>query len=212
MLARLSKEFGFKLGTYQHNLEGYKVADAVKDSAIGASLFSDWWAYKVEVQDAIPYAGPIMHDVGVVVSYNSDSDELARRMNTEAAKAITYGNLSPEEAIKFVTINPAKQLAIDSRVGSLEPGKDADFVIWSGHPLSQYSICQSTWIDGREYFSIEKDRKDREHIAKERARLIQKILASGESADEGGGGASDFRPGDEVITVSGDCGCGSLHR
>ncbi len=212
MLARLSREFGFKLGTYQHNLEGYKVADAVKDSAIGASLFSDWWAYKVEVQDAIPYAGPIMHDVGVVVSYNSDSDELARRMNTEAAKAVTYGNLSPEEAIKFVTINPAKQLAIDSRVGSLEPGKDADFVIWSGSPLSQYSVCQSTWIDGREYFSIEKDKKDRELIAKERARLIQKILASGESADEGGGGGSDFRPGDEVITVSGDCGCGSLHR
>jgi len=211
MLARLSREFGFKLGTYQHNLEGYKVADAVKDSSIGASLFSDWWAYKVEVQDAIPYAGPIMHDVGVVVSYNSDSDELARRMNTEAAKAVTYGGLSPEEALKFVTINPAKQLAIDSRVGSLEPGKDADFVIWSGPPLSQFSVCESTWIDGREYFSREQDKKDREHIAMERTRLIQKILASGESAEEGGGGGPDSRPGDEVITVSGDCGCGSLH-
>ncbi len=212
MLARLSKEFGFKLGTYQHNLEGYKVADAVKDSSIGASLFSDWWAYKVEVQDAIPHAGPIMHDVGVVVSYNSDSDELARRMNTEAAKAVTYGDLSPEDALKFVTINPAKQLGIDGRVGSLEPGKDADFVIWSADPLSQMAVCESTWIDGREYFSREQDRKDREHIARERARLVQKILASGESADSGGGGGDDFRPGDEIITRSGDCGCGRLHE
>ncbi len=131
MLCRVADDFGFKLGTFQHILEGYKVADEVRDHAIGASAFSDWWAYKVEVQDAIPYAGAIMHDQGVCVSFNSDSDELARRLNTEAGKACKYGGLAADEALKFVTINPARQLGIDKRVGSIEPGKDADLVIWS---------------------------------------------------------------------------------
>lgn len=131
MLCRVADDFGFKLGTFQHILEGYKVADEVRDHSIGASAFSDWWAYKVEVQDAIPYDGAIMHDVGVTVSFNSDSDELARRMNVEAGKAVKYGNLAPEEALKFVTINPARQLMIDTQVGSLEVGKDADFAVWS---------------------------------------------------------------------------------
>jgi adenine deaminase len=117
-----------------------------------------------------------MHDVGVVVSYNSDSDELARRLNTEAAKAVKYGGISEEEALKFVTINPAKQLHIDNRVGSLEVGKDADFVIWSGSPLSTYSICEQTWIDGRKYFDRDEDRAMNLQIQKERAELIQKIL------------------------------------
>ncbi|MBX3358204.1 MAG: amidohydrolase family protein [Phycisphaeraceae bacterium] len=177
MLARLAAEFGFRLGTYQHNLEGYKVADAVRESAIGASLFADWWAYKVEVQDAIPAAGPIMHDAGVIVSYNSDSDELARRLNVEAAKAIKYGRLSPEQALAFITINPAKQLMIDDRVGSLEPGKDADLAIWSGNPLSSLSRCEATWVDGRELFSLSLDRRLRERDAAERQRLVQKALA-----------------------------------
>ena len=147
MLVRVAEDFGFKIGTFQHVLEGYKVADAIAKMGTGASTFSDWWAYKFEVYDAIPYNGALMHDADVVVSFNSDSDELARRLNTEAAKAVKYGGVTQEEALKFVTLNPAKQLRIDKRVGSLEPGKDADFVIWSGNPLSTYSICEQTWID-----------------------------------------------------------------
>ena len=119
-----------------------------------------------------------MNDVGVVVSFNSDSDELARRMNLEAAKAVKYGSLTDEEALKLVTLNPAKQLEIDHIVGSLEPGKDGDFVVWSGHPLSTYTKCEQTWIDGRQYFDIDKDRIMREQVKSERARLIQKILTT----------------------------------
>ncbi len=178
MLCRLSEEFGFKIGTFQHGLEGYKVADAIKSSALGASIFSDWWAYKVEVQDAIPQAGPIMTEVGVPVSFNSDSDEMARRLNAEAGKAVRYGDLKPEEALKYVTLNPAIQLAIADRVGSLEVGKDADFAIWSGPPMSVSSCCEATYIDGREYFSIAQDKSRREWIAKERTRLIQKALGA----------------------------------
>lgn len=176
MLCRVAEEFGFKIGTFQHGLECYKVAEAVKEHAIGASIFTDWWAFKVEVQDAIPYAGPILHEAGVNVSFNSDSDELARRMNVEAAKAIKYGGLSPEEAIKFVTINPAIQLGISGRVGSIEQGKDADVVFWSGDPLSTMSRCERVFIDGREYFSIEQDEVHRGRIASERERLIQKLM------------------------------------
>jgi imidazolonepropionase-like amidohydrolase len=178
MLARLTRDFGFKLGTYQHNLEGYKVADVVKESSIGASIFSDWWAYKVEVQDAIPYAGAIMHDQGVVVSFNSDSDELARRLNYEAAKAVKYGGIKPEEALLFVTLNPAKQLMIDDHVGSLEAGKDADLVIWSGDPLSAFTRCEATFIDGRELYSLADDAKMRARDGAERQRLLQKALGA----------------------------------
>ncbi|MDX2149044.1 MAG: amidohydrolase family protein [Planctomycetota bacterium] len=191
MMARLAQEFGFKLGTYQHILEGYKVADAVRDSAIGASAFSDWWAFKVEVQDAIPYAGTIMHDVGVLVSFNSDSDELARRLNTEAAKATKYGGLPPAEAIKFVTLNPAKQLKIDAWVGSLEEGKQADLAIWSAQPMSSFARCEATYVDGRLLFSLEKDREHRAKIARERARLIQLILAERDPASASGGSQAE---------------------
>ena len=176
MLCRIAEEFGFTIGSFQHVLEGYKVAEYIKRFALGASCFSDWWAYKVEVQDAIPYNGPIMHAVGVTVSYNSDSDDLVRRLNTEAAKAVKYGGLDPHEALKFVTINPAIQLGIDDRVGSLEAGKDADLVIWSGDPLSTSSVCEATWIDGREYFSIEKDAQLRRTNEAERQRILAKLL------------------------------------
>lgn len=189
MLCRIAGEFGFRIGTFQHVLEGYKVADAIRDHAIGGSSFSDWWAYKFEVYDAIPYNGALMHEVGVVVSFNSDSDELARRMNTEAAKAVRYGGVSPEEALKFVTLNPAIQLGIEERVGSLEKGKDADFAIWSGPPLSTLSRCEETWVDGRKYFSIERDAELREQAAAERTRLIQKVLADKDAS--GGDGASE---------------------
>jgi imidazolonepropionase-like amidohydrolase len=178
MLLRVSDDFGFTIGTLQHVLEGYKVADEIAKRNVGASLFSDWWAYKYEVVDAIPYAGQLMHDVGVLVSYNSDSNEMARRMNLEAAKAVKYGNVSEIEALKFVTLNPAKQLRIDHRVGSLEAGKDADLVIWSGHPLSTYSRCEQTWIDGRKYFDLQEDAAMRADVTTRKAELVQKVLMS----------------------------------
>jgi len=176
MLIRVADEFGFTIGTFQHVLEGYKVAGEIAAHGAGASCFSDWWAYKFEVYDAIPYDGAIMHHAGIVVSFNSDSDEQARRLNTEAAKAVRYGGVDPAEALKFVTINPARQLAIDDRVGSIEVGKDADFVIWSGSPLSTLSRCEQTWIDGRQMFSLESDAALRQVTQAERQRLIQKIL------------------------------------
>lgn len=177
MLMRIADDFGIRIASFEHGLEGYKIADIMASHGVAGSTFSDWWAYKIEAWDAIPGNGPLMHDQGVVVSYNSDNDQLATRLNWEAAKAVRYG-LSEEEAFKFVTINPAKHLKIDKWVGSLEVGKDADFVIWNGDPLSTYSRCEQTWIDGKKYFDIEEDHQMQEQIAKERAALIQKILAS----------------------------------
>ncbi|MEW6061633.1 MAG: amidohydrolase family protein, partial [Bacteroidota bacterium] len=176
MLLRVSDDFGFQIGTLQHVLEGYKVADEIAKRGVGASCFSDWWAYKYEVVDAIPYAGKLMYDAGVVVSYNSDSNEMARRMNLEAAKAVKYGGVNEIDALRFVTINPAKQLRIDNRVGSLEEGKDGDFVIWNGHPLSTYSKCEQTWIEGRKYFDIQEDAEMRKEVSKKKAALVQKAL------------------------------------
>ncbi|MCO8125225.1 amidohydrolase family protein [Stieleria sp. TO1_6] len=169
-------EFEITIGTLQHILEGYKVADRMLAHGAMASSFSDWWAYKFEVYDAIPHNGAIMHDVGIVVSFNSDDAELARHLNTEAAKATKYGGVAAEEALKFVTLNPAKQLRIDDRVGSIEPGKDADLVLWNGPPLSTLSRCQQTWVDGRLLFSIERDQELRERDQRWRAILVQKIL------------------------------------
>jgi N-acetylglucosamine-6-phosphate deacetylase len=180
MLVRVAQDFGFKIGTFQHVLEGYKIAEAIAEIGAGASTFSDWWAYKYEVVDAIPYNGPLMEKAGVVVSYNSDSGELARRLNTEAAKAAKYGPMSRADAFRFVTINPAIQLGIDNKVGSLEKGKDADFVIWSGDPLSMYSVCEQTWIDGTKYFDLDRDSEVRQKVKEERNQLIQKILTSPE--------------------------------
>jgi N-acetylglucosamine-6-phosphate deacetylase len=149
---RTMEKFGVRVGTLQHVLEGYKVADEIAAHGAGGSCFADWWAYKYEVIDAIPYAGSLMHERGVVVSFNSDSSDLARRLNLEAAKAVKYGNTKETEALNFVTINPAKQLRVDHRVGSLEAGKDGDFVIWSEHPLSTLTVCLETWIEGKRYF------------------------------------------------------------
>ena len=187
---RLAQEFDLEVAAFQHVLEGYKVAAEIADLGAGGSTFSDWWAYKFEVYDAIPYNGALMHRAGVVTSFNSDSSELARRLNAEAAKAVKYGGVSEEDALAFVTINPAMQLRVDDRVGSLEPGKDADFVIWSGHPLSSFSRAEQTWIEGRKYFDIEADAETRERIAAERSRLVQKALAAlvnGEGEAGGGG-------------------------
>ncbi|HET7225336.1 MAG TPA: amidohydrolase family protein [Candidatus Eisenbacteria bacterium] len=196
MLMRVADDFGFKMGTFQHVLEGYKVADAMAQHGAGGSTFSDWWAYKQEVIDAIPYNGYLMWDRGVTVSYNSDDPELARRLNTEAAKAVKYGGVPPDEALKFVTINPAKQLHVENRVGSLEPGKDADFVVWSGSPLSPYSHADQTWIDGRKYFDRDADLDGRGALAKERDALIAKARAAKDAGAPAaiGGGRRRFPP------------------
>ena len=152
MLIRLADDMGFKIATFQHVLEGYKVADEIAAHGAGASTFSDWWGYKVEAEDAIPYNAALMVRRGVLVSINSDSAEHARRLNTEAAKSIHWGGLTEDEAFALVTINPAKQLRIDNRVGSLEAGKDADVVIWNKHPLSTYAIVDRVYIDGTLYY------------------------------------------------------------
>lgn len=201
MMIRIAEDFGFRIATFQHVLEGYKVADAMAKHGAGGSTFSDWWAYKIEAWDAIPGNGPLMASQGVVVSYNSDNSQLASRMNWEAAKAIKFG-LSEEEALKFVTINPAKQLGIADKVGSLEVGKDADIAIWNGNPLSTYTKCIQTWVDGRKYFDVDKDRQLREQIQKERAVLVQKIIASKQQPQQtpaGGPPARIRRPNEERL-------------
>ncbi|UCG60066.1 MAG: amidohydrolase family protein [Phycisphaerales bacterium] len=178
MFMRLAEEFGFKVNAFHHVLEGYKTADVMAEHNVGGSAASDWWAYKVEAYDGIPYAGALMHDAGVVVTFNSDNAELARRLNTQATKAVKYGGVDRAEALKFVTLNAAIQLGIEERVGSLEVGKDADFAVWNGPPLSTFSICEQTWVDGRKYFDRDQDRELRKQVSQERARLIQKILSA----------------------------------
>ena len=171
---RIMESFGVKVATFQHVLEGYKVADELARHGAGASSFSDWWAYKVEVFDAIPYSGSIMRERGVVVSFNSDDADLARRLNFDAAKAVKYGGTPEAEALKFVTINPAKQLRVDHRIGSLEPGKDADFSVWTGSPLDSSSVCLETWVDGRRYFRRADEPARAAALSAERTALIAK--------------------------------------
>ncbi len=183
-LIRVCDEFGVKIGSLQHILEGYKVADAIAKHGATASTFSDWWAYKLEVYDAIPHNGALMHNQGIVVSFNSDDAELGRHMNHEAAKAVKYGGLDPHTALQFVTLNPAKQLRIDNRVGSLEIGKDADFVLWNGSPLSVRARCEQTWIDGRKYFDRQIDAQMRIRDGQLHRQLVQKVLDSGETAGD----------------------------
>ncbi len=183
-LLRVLEEYNVKIGSLQHILEGYKVAEAIAKHGGTASSFSDWWNYKFEVIDAIPFNGAIMHKQGINVSFNSDDAELGRHMNHEAAKAIKYGGVEPMEALKFVTLNPAKQLRIDSKVGSLEVGKDADLSIWNGSPLSTLARCEQTWIDGRKYFDRANDAEARKRDFTLHRALVQKILDSGETPGE----------------------------
>jgi imidazolonepropionase-like amidohydrolase len=178
MLIRLADEMGFKVATFQHVLEGYKVAREIAAHGAGASTFSDWWGYKIEAIDAIPYNAALMTRKGVLVSINSDSAEHARRLNTEAAKAMHWGDLDEDEALALVTINPAKQLRIDSRVGSLETGKDADFVIWNHHPLSSYAIVDRTYIDGTLYYDRTNDEKRLTALQKEKTELASRLRAA----------------------------------
>lgn len=176
MMMKVAEQFGFTLNTFTHILEGYKVADKMAKHGAGGSTFSDWWAYKFEVNDAIPYNAAIMHSQGVTVAINSDDREMSRRLNQEAGKIVKYGGVSEEDAWKMVTINPAKLLHIDDRTGSIKIGKDADLVLWNDHPLSIYAKSEKTIVDGAVYFDLEKDKKQREKIKKERNILINMML------------------------------------
>ncbi len=183
MLMHVADSFGFTVQTFTHILEGYKVADKMKAHGAGGSTFSDWWAYKFEVYEAIPYNGALMHDAGVTVAFNSDDPEMARRLNQEAAKAVRYGGISEADAWNFVTLNPAKLLQVDNRVGSIKTGKDADIVLWTGNPLSVYSKVVQTYVDGVLYYDEKRDRQERAFIAEERARLIDKMLSAGKDGN-----------------------------
>lgn len=176
MLMALGDSLGFKVNTFTHILEGYKVSEEMRLHGANASTFSDWWAYKYEVNDAIPYNAAMLTKAGVNTGINSDDAEMGRRLNQEAAKAMKYGGLSPENAIKLITINPAKMLHLDDKIGSVEAGKSADLVIWSGNPLSVYSHAEKTFIEGKLYFDYGKLDVEQQRIQQERSRLIQSMI------------------------------------
>lgn len=175
MMIRLAEAYGFTIGSFEHTLEGYKIADELKDHGAAAVVWTDWSSFKVEAQDGILHNARLLNDVGVLTSLHSDNTQLSTRMNWEAAKTMKTG-VSEIDAMNFITMHPAKIMGIDHRTGSLEAGKDADFVIWNGHPLSSFSIPQQSWVDGRKYFDREKDAQLREEVRKERAMIIDHIL------------------------------------
>jgi imidazolonepropionase-like amidohydrolase len=175
MLLRVADDYGFKIRTLQHVLEGYKVAKEIAAHGAGASTFSDWWSYKEEAFDAIPYNAAVMTKKGVLVSLNSDDAELMRHLNSEAGKAMKYGGMSETEALAMVTINPAKQLGIDNRVGSIEVGKDADLVIYDKFPLSDYAKVQKVLIDGHKYFDRDSEVSGRPAKDAEKQKLLDKL-------------------------------------
>jgi len=182
MLMKVAERFNFRINTFTHILEGYKLADKMKEHGVGGSTFSDWWAYKYEVNDAIPYNAAIMASEGVTVAINSDDGEMSRRLNQEAGKSVKYGGMSQEEAWKMVTINPAKLLHLDDRVGSIKEGKDADLVLWSDHPMSVYAKAEKTIIEGTVYFDLETDKANRQAMQSEKVQLMKMM------AEEKGGG------------------------
>ena len=188
MLMKVAERFGVTINTFTHILEGYKVADKMKEHGVGGSTFSDWWAYKFEVNDAIPYNGAIMHSQGVTVAFNSDDAEMSRRLNQEAAKAVKYGGVSEEDAWKFVTLNPAKLLHIEDEVGSVKEGKSADLVLWSDHPMSIYAIAEKTMIDGIFYYEYDRATAQVGKIAQERNQIIKQMI------DAKNGGAPTQKP------------------
>lgn len=176
MLIKVAEKFNFTINTFTHILEGYKVADKMAKHGVGGSTFSDWWAYKYEVLDAIPYNAAIMHNAGVTVAINSDDREMSRRLNQEAAKTVKYGGISELEAWKMVTINPAKLLHIDDKVGSIKEGKEADVVLWNNHPMSIYAKVEKTIIDGKVFFDVNDDLQKRQAIKEEKSKLINMML------------------------------------
>jgi imidazolonepropionase-like amidohydrolase len=183
MLMKVADQFGFRVNTFTHILEGYKVADKMAKHGAGGSTFADWWVYKMEVQEAIPYNAALMHGQGVVTAINSDDAEMARRLNQEAAKTVKYGGMSEEEAWKMVTLNPAKLLHLDGQMGSIKAGKDADLVLWNENPLSIYARPLKTMIDGIVYYDLEQDEKMRREVQQERARLILKMQDAGKNGE-----------------------------
>src|SRR5580658_1990254 len=178
MMIRAADDNGFKVRTFQHVLEGYKVAKEIQEHGAGASTFSDWWAYKIEAIDAIPFNASLMTKKGVVVSLNSDDAELMRHLNTEAGKAMKYGGMTETEALAMVTINPAKQLGIDKTVGSIEVGKDADMVLYDGFPMSDFAKVQKVWIDGNQYFDRDKEVAAQAGKDAEKQQLLDKEKAA----------------------------------
>ncbi|MCZ8011423.1 MAG: amidohydrolase family protein [Gemmatimonas sp.] len=187
-LMRLTEEFGFKVQTLQHGVEAYKIADELKKSGVAAVVWSDWGAFKMEAYDATSYNARLLLEAGVVTSLHSDDNEISTRMNWEAGKLLRSG-VSEVDALHTVTINAAKAVAIDGRIGSLEPGKDADFVIWNGNPLSQFTKAEQTWVDGRKYFSLDEDKVLRDEVAKQRAQLVQAVIAASATEAPAAGGA-----------------------
>ncbi len=204
MLLRVAKEFGFKVRTFQHVLEGYKVAREIAAAGAGASTFSDWWAYKMEAYYAIPYNAALMTDRGVVVSINSDSAEEARHLNQEAAKTMKWGGMTEVEALKMVTLNPAIQLGIDKRVGSIDVGKDADLVIYNHHPLSVYAVPQKTIIDGIVYFDRQRDIAGRPALEKEKKELLEKEKKAGAPAKPAPKKPEPKKPGESPALSAAD--------
>lgn len=176
MLMHVADSFGFNINTFTHILEGYKIADKIAQHGAGGSTFSDWWAYKFEVNDAIPYNAKMMHDQGITVAINSDDAEMGRRLNQEAAKAVKYGGMSEEDAWKLVTLNPAKLLHLDDRLGSIKPGKDADLVLWSDNPLSVLAQVNYTIIDGVVLYERNQQEMLEKRNQAEKARIISKML------------------------------------
>ncbi len=184
MLMKVAEKFGFRINTFTHILEGYKVADKMAKHGVGGSTFADWWAYKNEVKDAIPFNGAIMHQAGVTVAYNSDDAEMSRRLNQEAAKAVKYGGVSEEDAWKFVTLNPAKLLHLDDRIGSIKIGKEADLVLWSDHPLSIYAKAEKTLIEGVVYYDSAVVSDQLQTIESEKRLIISQMLMAKENGAE----------------------------
>jgi len=193
---------GFKINTFTHILEGYKVADKMKAHGVGGSSFSDWWAYKYEVKDAIPHNASLLNAMGIITAINSDDAEMGRRLNQEAAKGIKYGGMTEEDALKMVTINPAKILHLDDRVGSIKVGKDADLVVWSGPPLSVYSKVEKTYIDGILYYNA----ADNSNKEKELQKLRNDIIADMIKAKKAGKKVQSVKENKPKIHV-----CGTLN-
>lgn len=176
MLLELSDKMNFKINTFTHGLEAYKLADKIVERGISVGTFADWWGYKYEVIEATPFNASLLNQQNVLVAINSDDQEMGRRLNQEAAKMIKYGNTSEEDALKMVTLNPAKMLHIDDKVGSIKVGKDADLVLWSDNPLSIYAVAEQTYIEGVKYWDIQENEEKQNQMALEKARLLKKLL------------------------------------